>query len=88
MSKPTTNRTKLTHLPLLVRIGEAEDIFGISRHRLMQMVREGKVAANTRWMRNPAHTSRGRHNEGARYAIYLCLLYLLAKNDTVRNECP
>jgi hypothetical protein len=54
----------------------------------MQMVREGKVAANTRWMRNPAHTSRGRHNEGARYAIYLCLLYLLAKNDTVRNECP
>ena len=59
MSKPTTNRTKLTHLPLLVRIGEAEDIFGISRHRLMQMVREDKV-------RTIRLSPRGRH----RFPVY------------------
>lgn len=59
MSKPTINRTKLTHLPLLVRIGEAERIFGISRHRLMQLVKDGQV-------RTIRLTARGQH----RFPVY------------------
>ena len=43
MSKPLNKRLELGRLPLLVRIGEAERLFGISRHRLMKLVKAGRV---------------------------------------------
>ena len=43
MSKPQQDRVQLAQLPLLIRIGVAERLFGISRYRLMRMVKEGEV---------------------------------------------
>ena len=43
MSKPLNNKLELGHLPLLVRIGDAERLFGISRHRLMKLLKAGRV---------------------------------------------
>ena len=43
MSKPLNNKVEFGQVPMLVRIGEAERLFGISRSRLMKLVKAGKV---------------------------------------------
>mgnify|MGYP000032339016 CR=1 FL=1 len=43
MSKPLINKVEFGQVPMLVRIGEAERLFGISRSRLMKLVKAGKV---------------------------------------------
>ncbi|SVC86652.1 uncharacterized protein METZ01_LOCUS339506, partial [marine metagenome] len=43
MSKPLNNKVEFGQVPMLIRIGEAERLFGISRSRLMKLVKAGKV---------------------------------------------
>ena len=44
MRKPNFNKLEHSNLlPLLIRIGEAERLFGVSRHKLMNLVKAGKV---------------------------------------------
>ena len=43
MRKPDARNMEFGQVPLLVRIGEAERLFGVHRCRLMEMVRAGKL---------------------------------------------
>ena len=43
MRNPSCNKVEFGHVPLMVRIGQAERLFGVSRSGLMKLVKAGKV---------------------------------------------